>query len=890
MKGKKKMNWYQQNIDDIFSQLSSTKKGLSHEQAAKVRAQVGPNQLPTGKKVTVLHIFISQFLSPLIYILLIAAGISAAIGQLTDAMFIIIILLINAIVGSFQEWRADKAAQMLQKIVPLKSRTLRSGQEHLLDAHELVPGDIVILESGSKIPADMRLFWVDNVTVDESLLTGESTAVAKHINVIEKECTMADRLNMAYAGTTVTYGQGKGIVVCTGMHTQIGAIAQSVLASKETKTPLLMRFEHMSARIGYLISAACILVAAVALVRAMPYHEAFMLCIGLMVSAVPEGLPIAVTIALARGTQLMAARKVIVRKLSAVEGLGSCNCIATDKTGTLTVNQQTIEKVLLPDGSSHLFAQRKGLSGEVEERVKDIIKVGVLSGSTYHSMDNGKPVLHGDEVDMAFYSFLEQFGINGKAHMQENNIEHKIPFDSAYSFSAALYGKDEQQMVAIKGAAETIIPLCSTMRFDGKGQQPIDQTFAQAQAQSLYEQAYRVIAVAHGTCKRNLQNISPDTIAQETIQFSLLGFIGMIDPLRTEAADAVKLAQQAGVHVIMITGDHPLTAFTIASRVGIAKYNDQVMTGTEFERLRENNGNKDIDTLKDITVFARVTPLQKLQIIKFRKRLGDLVAVTGDGVNDAPALREAHIGVAMGSGTDIAKETSSIIITDDNFKSIIAGIEEGRTVYANLRKMVYLLISTGMAEVLLIVYALLFNTPMPLKALQFLWLNLVTNGIQDIALAFERENNILHEQEFTKNKEFFNRLMLSEVFVSGFFMSMLMFTFWLGLLATGCNELTARNLLFLLFVLMQNFHVLNCRSEHKSLFSIPPLSNKILIGCVISATSIHVLAMHTPVLQPILSIQPASLNDFLMLVPAAASVLVVMEIFKLAIRKRWMRH
>jgi Ca2+-transporting ATPase len=882
---------------ELLEELAAPAGGLCQAEAEARLAHFGRNALPRGKPPSLPGIFLGQFKSPLIYVLLAAAVVSALLREWTDASFIFAVLLVNAVIGTFQEYAAERSAQALQGLVTAHARVLRDGDAHEIATEEVVPGDIVLLESGTKVPADLRLLEEHNLTVDESLLTGESLTVAKSARSgITAESMIGERINMAHAGTLVATGRGRGLVVATGLHTELGRIAASVLGSRPVKPPLLVRMERFTQLIAIAVGVAALLVAALELARGAPLAEIFLLGVALAVSAIPEGLPVALTVALAVGMQRMAQRNVIVRRLVAVESLGSCTCIASDKTGTLTINQLTVRRVqfagqpsweitgegLDPEGT---FILPQGASREGHEHVlQRLAHAAVLANEASMWQRDGTWAGAGDAVDLALLAFAHKAGVT-QAGARERYAEiDAIPYESDARFSASLNRHGAGSVVSVKGAVETVLAMCSRMARAG-GDTDLVAEEIRVQAERIAAAGYRVLALADGT----LEHLSDESLSAKHLRgLTLLGLVAMSDPPRPEARDAVAACVRAGISVAMITGDHPATALSVAHDLGIASENDQVVTGAELADA-ERDDPATFDMLcGQGRVFARIEPRQKLRIVESLQRQGHYVAVTGDGVNDAPALRAAQVGVAMGlAGTDVARESAGLIITDDNFASIAAGIEEGRIAYGNVRKVIFLLISTGAAEIVLFAMALAAGVALPLVAVQLLWLNLVTNGIQDVALAFEpAEGNELDRPPRPPRERIFNRIMIERVLLSALVIGGLAFAAYQWMLAQGYSVAEARNGTLLLMVLFENVQAFNSRSETLSVFRHSPLRNKLLLFGALAAQLVHIGAMYTPGLREVLGVQPISLAHWMELLTIALAILVAMEVHKLSIRHR----
>jgi len=893
--------WHVYEENSILEELNSGLDGLNELEVAQRQKKFGLNRLP-GKPIPGLFsIILSQFKNPLIYVLLIAAVVSLALKEYTDAGFIFAVLLLNALIGTIQEWKAEKSAASLQELLKITVKVKRNGKEEILMAESLVPGDIVYLESGNHVPADIRILKSNQLGIDESMLTGESIAVNKISKAIDEDVSVSDRKNMAYAGSTVMSGRGMGVVVATGHLTEVGDIAKTVTVSTALKPPLVIRMERFARQVAFLVLIATGLLAIIAFFRGFPYHEIFFFAVALAVSAIPEGLPVAITVALAIATKRMAKRNVIVRKLTAVEGLGSCTFIASDKTGTLTVNKQTVKKITLPEGLSYevtgegyhgdgtIINMQDGEEPDNGERklLSALCKTGVICNESNLKFENGRWLHFGDAVDLALLALTYKNGQDPHVIKSAATITSELPFESERKYAATFYQIDKSNCVAVKGAPETILPLCERI-LTTTGVVEIDTGKLERQAQELTKHGYRVIAIANSQITHSLPEEAP---LNNIPPLTFLGLVGLIDPLRPEVKLAVNQCKEAGVDIAIVTGDHPLTALTIAKELGIAEHNDQIITGRQLEEISTTVNDNFIAAVKEKKVFARVSPLQKMHIIEALHKSGHFIAVTGDGVNDVPALKRANIGVAMGSGTDLAKGTAEIIITDDNFSSIVAGIEGGRFAYDNIRKVTYLLISTGAAEIILFLLSLVAGLPLPLAAVQLLWLNLVTNGIQDVALAFEGgEPEVMKRSPRKPSEGIFNRLMINQSLISGLAIGLIAFGTWKWLLYQGYEEFHARTILLMLMVFMQNVHVFNCRSEYFSVFKVPLSRNWLIVGGVLLAQLTHIIASNSPFMQKVLKTDGVNIKEWGILFTLSLSVLLVMEIFKLTLNEKLKKH
>jgi len=883
--------WHALPDDRVLTKLQARLTGLDQGEVAERLAEFGRNTLPAPQPPTLIAIILHQFKSPLIYILLFAAAIALLTGDLKDALFILAVIVLNATIGTIQEHRAEQSAHALQALLKIQGRARRGGQVLQIDAEELVPGDVVLLESGDRVPADLRLVQANSLAIDEAFLTGESIAAVKDTSRLDPETPVSDRRNMAYAGATVVSGRGLGLVVATGSTTEVGRIARTVAEETGAKPPLVLRMERFARHISYLVLGFAAILGAISVGRGMVLSDVLFLVIAMAVSAIPEGLPVAMTVALSLSTARMAKRNVIVRRLTAVESLGSCTIIASDKTGTLTVNQQTVRVIMFPDGNRALVSgQGYNDEGEItspgggvltEDRQARLATLGrhaVLCNEASLESVAGSWRHSGDAMDVALLALSRKLGLDPLTVRAEHATLAEIPFEPEQRFAASLNRADGEAVLVVKGAVETVLAFCSQMRTSG-GTRPLEAEAITQQALSLAEEGLRVLAFAAAAVPAPPGGA--ELAASQLKDLTLEALVGFIDPLRAEARAAVETAQQAGIKVVMVTGDHPATALAIARDLGMADSMDQVVTGRELADIGDVHVPQFFERVKHASVFARVSPDQKLRIVDALVSMGHFVAVTGDGVNDAPALRKANIGVAMGSGTDVAKDTASLIVTDDNFASIVSGIEEGRHAYANVRKVTLLLISTGLAELVLIGLAISIGLPAPLLAVQILWLNLVTNGIQDVALAFEAgEKGAMRLPPRSPSEGLFNRKMIEQVLLSGLTMALVCFTAWVLLLRSGMEVDAARGSLLTLLVLMQFFHVLNCRSEHASIFRTPLRNNPVLMAGMALAFGIHVLATEVPFLQSLLRTRSLPVGDWLTFAATSVVILVVLEIYK----------
>ena len=865
--------FYNKEIKEIERELKTSIDGLIDKEVKNRIEKYGKNTLPKKKKDSVFKIFLNELKDPIVLLLIVAIIASLIVGEVIDAVAIVFIVLIDLIMGTYQENKANNTAEALEKLVKQEVKVIRNKEIVRIPSEELTIGDYIILESGDKISADMRIVEAHNLMVDESILTGESVQVNKNseiVNIDNAQITEQD--NMLFSGTSVVKGRAKAIVVAIGLSTEIGKIADSINSSKEEKSPLTIRVEKFSKQISLLVLVIAAFITFLLISKGVSKHEIFLSVVALAVSAMPEGLPLALTMALTIASNKMSKKNVIVRKLKSVESLGSCTVIASDKTGTLTVNEQTAKKILLPNNQEYeITGVGYNIEGEVKgeniEYAKEIALCGVLNNEAI--LDDKKIV--GDSIDVAFLV------MGKKLKVDTHNIKtlEIIPYESENKYSAVFYELDNEIYCTVKGSLEVVKSFCSNINLT---KEKINSNILEEQNEKLASDGYRVIAIATGKVKKQ------DKYCEHDIKgLTFMGMVGFIDPIRKEVVDSIDECRSAGIKVLMITGDHPLTAFSIAKELKLTEDYSDVTTGIEVDEYLKKGKNEFDEYVKSKCIFTRVTPLQKLEIVESLKRQGEFVAVTGDGVNDAPALRSANIGIAMGSGTDIARETANMIVIDDNFKSIVAGVKEGRIAYANIRKIILFLISCGLAEVLFFCLSIIFDLPMPLVAIQLLWLNVVTDGIQDFALSFERaEKGIMKEKPRNPKEPLFDKSLFQSILVSGLAIGLLVFIVWYYLINNiGMDVNVARGYIMALMVFIQNIHVFNCRSEKQSAFSVPVKKNKLIVIGVVVSMLLQVIVMEVPFLSTFLKTSSIPFINLIFLFTIALLVLIVLELYKL---------
>ncbi len=890
--------WHALDEEGLARELGLTGRGLSESEAAERLERFGPNRLEPPPPPSRLAILLRQFTSPLIYVLFAAAGIALALGEASDAGFIAAVLVLNAVVGFVNEFRAERAVQALMSLVRARARVRRSGRTLDIDGEAVVPGDLLLLESGDRVSADVRFVEARSLRVDESVLTGESLPVDKDESfAVDRDAPLAERRNMAFAGSIVVSGRGMGLVVATGRSTQVGAIAQQVSQVEREPPPLIRRMERFAQRLGLIAIVLCTVLTAVGLAHGQPLAEVLLGAVALAVSAVPEGLPVAITVALAVGVSRMARERVVVRSLPAVEALGSCSVIATDKTGTLTHNELTVERVAVAGRRYEVSGRGYAPEGQVtrgeravrlaeEPGLLRLLRAALLANEATLVQRDDAPQgwdWSGDPTDVALLALGIKAGADAVSFREEHRSRGAIPFEPERRYAASFHELDTKGLCCVKGAPERVIEMCAHAVDADGSLQPLDVAAELAAAESLMAEGFRVLALADGEQASPLpEGQSPS----EPEGLVFLGLVAMDDPPREGVPGAVERCHRAGIHVVMVTGDHATTGRAIAARVGLSDAEEApLLTGREIEALDDEALQERIARVR---VVARAAPADKLRVVRAAQQAGAFVAVTGDGVNDAPALRQADLGVAMGrSGNDVAREAADLIITDDDFSSIVAGVREGRVAYDNVRKVTYLLVSTGAGEVLAVGASLALGLPVPFTAVQLLWLNLVTNGIQDVALAFEPpEPGVLRRAPRPPRERIFDRVMIERTQVAGAgFGGEGQAAIW-GWLAEGRSVEEARSLLVQLFVLFEIFHIGNSRSETRSIFRLSPFSNRLLLLGTLTAIGVHAMALYTPFFQGLLAITPPQPGDWLSLVAMAASIVAVMELHKALRRPR----
>jgi len=877
--------WHALDAAAVEQRLLTDAHGLSRLEIEARLERYGPNEIEEEPPPSAWTVFAGQFRSPLIFILLAALVVTLLLGEFVDAAVIATVLVLNAVIGFTQERKAEGAVRSLMQLVVPRARVLRDGHDHEVDSRELVPGDVVLLESGMRIPADLRLTAVNALQVDESLLTGESASVTKHLDPVAVAAGLSDRSCMVYTGATITAGRGTGVVVATGDRTELGAIAGLMRSEGVSVTPLQLRMDRFAKVIGLAVAGAAIVAFVSGVALGESVEDMFLVAVALAVSAVPEGLPVAVTITLAVGVRQMARRNAIVRRLPAVETLGSTTVIGSDKTGTLTENRMTVQELWTFD---HRYVLAGGVpDGEFLEGAEPAavdagqafhltLLAGVLTNEADLHWSDDELVTTGDPTEIALLLSALTAGIEPADARVAYPVFAEIPFEPTQQYSASVRVRRGGHLVFVKGAPERLVEMCAEVLTDD-GPVPLDADVAVAAAEELAASGQRVLAFAYRPLPEPL---SEEADLGEPDGLILLGLQGMIDPPRDGVSDAIAGCQDAGIRVVMITGDHVETARSIASDLGIGPLGGQAMTGADLATLDDDELSERVDSC---SVYARVSPEDKLRIVRAYQSNGEVVAVTGDGVNDAPALKAAQIGVAMGGkGTDVAREASEMVLSDDNFVSIVAAVEEGRVTFDNIRKVTFFLVSTGAAEVFAIIVAVWLQWPLILIPAQLLWLNLVTNGLQDVALAFEpAERGILRRPPRSTGGGVLDRLLWERVVIAGSVMGAGMLAMFRWELDSTGSLTDARTVALTTMVIYQVFQAGNSRSETESVLRRSPLSNPFLLAATIAAVGVHVLALHLPFTQYVLRVEPIGLGAWIRIVVMATTIILAMELHKL---------
>ncbi|MDP1948863.1 MAG: calcium-translocating P-type ATPase, PMCA-type [Nitrospirota bacterium] len=866
--------WHALSVPEVAQRLTvDLQTGLSAAETARRIAQYGPNEIRERPPRSLWRMFLDQFTDFMILVLIGAGIISGIVGEPPDAIAIVVIVLLNGVIGFVQEYRAERAVAALKLLAASTARVRRGGQVTEISALQLVPGDVVLLEAGNTMPADLRLIETVQLKVDESPLTGESVPVEKRTDSLhEADAPLGDRVNLAYKGTSVTYGRGCGLVVATGMQTELGRIASMLGSEEAVKTPLQKRLAQFGQRLALVALAICAIVFAVGVLRGESMVLMFLTAVSLAVAAIPEALPAVVTVSLALGARRLVKKHALIRRLAAVETLGSVTYICSDKTGTLTQNKMRVEQ---------LFVSGQPESGPTgkEESWRRLLRAMALSNDAVRH-DDGHMI--GDPTEIALFQGAAERGY-GKAELlvQAPRVA-ELPFDSDRKCMTTLHREGSEVVAFTKGAPEQVVALCDG-QLTGDARTALDTAAILDRADRMAADGLRVLAVAYRTWPDLPAALTPDHVERG---LTFLGLVGLMDPPREEAREAVALCKSAGITPVMITGDHPATARAIALRLGIIENHDAVLTGQELAKLTLEEYEARVEGIR---IYARVSPEQKITIVKGLQDQGEFVAMTGDGVNDAPALQRADIGIAMGlTGTDVARESSHMILLDDNFSTIVTAVEEGRRIFDNIRKFIKYALSCNTAEVWTIFLAPFLGMPIPLMPIHILWINLVTDGLPGLALAVEPEEKGLMERPPRPPRE--------SIFADGMWQDIL----WIGLLMGGVALVTQawayrtghahwQTMVFTVLTLSQMGNVLALRSERESFFTMGPLTNLPLLGAVMLTFALQMATIYIPALNPIFKTEPLDLDELLLCLALSSIVFIAVEIEKWCIRQGWLR-
>lgn len=884
--------WHNLEASEVARILGvSPETGLSSAEVEEKTKKYGKNILTKKKRQSAFVRFLLQFHQPLIYILLVATAVTFFLDEYVDSAVIFGVVLINAIIGYIQETKALKAIDALEGSLASKASVIRNGKKQVIEAADIVPGDVVLLRSGDKFPADVRLIELRDMQADESALTGESVPVQKNIDPVDPDNVLGDRFCIGFSSTNVTYGQGRGIVVATGDSTEVGKIQKSIAGAEDLETPLTLKIKSFSHLLLKVIIGLSVLLIVVGLVRGESFGEIFMVSVALAVGAIPEGLPVAVTIMLALGVSKMAKRKAIIRKLVAVETLGSTNVICSDKTGTLTENQMTVQKIFAGDKYFEVTGLGYRPDGTIEFEGSPIdlklykslslcLQAGLLCNDSGLKEKNGTWMIEGEPTEGA----LLVSGI--KSGLRIEDLEYSmprlssIPFESEYQYMATLHGGDEH-VIFMKGASEAILERCSKM-YDEKGELiPLDKNKILSKVEDLASQGLRVLGFAMKVPSKGMERINHEDVSSDMI---FLGIQGMIDPPRKEAIEAVALCQKAGIDVKMITGDHAITAASIADQIGLQGQREdrmlKALTGKELQAL--DNGDFE-EAAESVAVFARVSPDQKLRLVKALQDRGKIVAMTGDGVNDGPALKQANIGVAMGiTGTDVAKDASDMVLTDDNFSSIEGAVEEGRGVFDNLTKFIVWTLPTNLGEGLVILAAVFIGSQLPILPVQLLWINMTTAVLLGLMLAFEpKEPGIMDRPPRPSEQP----ILTADLIMRTLFVGTLLMIAAFGLYIYEVDYLNqsvsyGQTVATSVFIFMEAAYLFNCRSVVRPLKDIGFFTNKwifIGIGAMIFFQMIYI---YTPGMNRLFNSSPLQMDTWWRIIGVSVVLFIIVSIEK----------
>lgn len=900
---KKQNLWFHKSVDETKEYFKlDEENGLSNEQVNENRQKYGTNELQTKKKKSTFVKFLEQFKDFMIIVLIIAAIISGVVGYIegegiTDSIIILIVVILNAVIGVIQENKAEKSLEALQKLSAHVSKVIRNGKMEVIPAKELVPGDIVVLDTGDYVPADLRIIEAVNLKSQEASLTGESVPVEKSANTIEQEeVDLGDRENMLFSSSLITYGRGKGIVVETGMNTEVGKIAGIINSAEETQTPLQEKLNKLGKTLGIAALVICAIIFVIGLLYGKDPIEMFMTAVSLAVAVIPEGLAAVSTIVLAIGVQRMVKRHAIVKKLPAVETLGSTTVICSDKTGTLTQNKMTVEKIFY----NGKLLDAKEVKQNIDKNLEKLVYISMLCNDTKISANNE---LTGDPTETALVDM--GFNLQFEKNIYDKNPRIKeIPFDSDRKLMTTVNKINDKYVVLTKGGVDELLARCNKYLYDGEERNDLEnyKKVITKNNENMAKDALRVLSMAYKEIDHEPTDEEMKDIEQDLIY---VGMVGMIDPPRLEVKDAVDKCKKAGIKTVMITGDHKITAIAIAKSLGILQSEEEALTGAELEKMSDEDLTKNI---RKYSVYARVSPEHKVRIVKAWQANGEIVAMTGDGVNDAPALKTADIGCAMGIvGTDVSKEAADVILTDDNFATIVSSVEEGRRIYDNILKAIQFLLSSNVGEVITLFVAILItpllgnlfgidiNLIVPLLPIHILWINLVTDSLPALALAVDPPQKDVMDRRPNKNKSVFTKGMIWRIVYQGILIGVITIVAFIVGLATPDENLPViegltneqikveigQTMAFCVLAFSQLVHVFNVRDNKTSIFKTGIFSNKQLILAVLASAALMLGILLIPALRHVFSIPVLPVGNILEIVVLSIMPLIVVELFKL---------
>ncbi|GBF76259.1 calcium-translocating P-type ATPase, SERCA-type [Paenibacillus sp. 598K] len=897
--------WHQMDAEELSRQIGCDPvRGLASEEVAERLERYGRNELSEGKRISPLTLLLNQFKDFMVLVLVGATLISALLGEYLDAVTIIAIIVINGILGFVQEFRAERSLRALKALSAPSASVVRDGQVISVAASDLVPGDLVLLEPGDRVPADIRLLETNSLYAEESALTGESVPVGKTaLPIRESELPLGDQRNLGFMGTMVTRGTAKGIVVRTGMQTEMGTIADLIQQTEAMETPLQHRLEQLGKILIIVAVALTVMVVVAGILHGQPAYGMFLAGVSLAVAAIPEGLPAIVTIALALGVQRMIKRKAIVRKLPSVETLGCASVICSDKTGTLTQNKMTVTRLWLGGRSLEVSGEGYVPEGEITESgahvdlkkdqgLRRLLQVAALCNNSVlykkepeeergkrakaTQGEEGEWLLKGDPTEGALAVLAAKMGLSAKALEGLYKREREFPFDSERKRMSVVVTHQGGRLLCVKGASDMLLEQCTHVLWDGNVI-PLTATLRQkiaAAAEGMAASALRVLGMAYRDI-RGQESVETEQEAEQQLVF--VGLSGMIDPPRKEVRDAIAVCRQAGIKTVMITGDHQTTAEAIAGQLGILPRGGVAVNGRQLAAMTDEQLDREVD---NIYVYARVSPEHKLRIVKSLQRQGHVVAMTGDGVNDAPAIKASDIGIAMGiTGTDVSKEASALVLSDDNFATIVAAIEEGRGIYENIRKFIRYLLASNVGEILTMFLAMMAGLPLPLVPIQILWVNLVTDGLPAMALGVDQaEKDLMKHKPRSAKENIFSRRLGWKILSRGFLIGICTLgAFWITLRENPGNLIEAQTVAFATLVMAQLIHVFDCRSS-RSIFHRNPLQNRYLVLAVLSSLLLMLGVLYIEALQPIFKTVPLDFRHWCLVFVAAGIPTFVMGI------------